>query len=266
MIKTNKTNIFFLILTLLTLTFAGCSKIPDCTELNTQYEKYQLNEDTTTCELYKSVDKNSCGNGIAEEDNDETFCNCAEDVPSSHPTLGCEGNKGEYLEYVCSAQETCELQQNNKVISQEKAVVFKNSDVTFRANFNINVPFILDIKDNNKISVNLEYFKGPASSSIKLRNLVVKEMVLKNSAAIIFGTQIYSEQLSTTGRKLQTKYFELAQTTRYETKESLQVELIVSYSRDIFDSKGELVKTEDKIETLKTSIGSWKIINPNFED
>jgi hypothetical protein len=263
--KTKKTNILFLILTSTLLLFAGCTKIPDCSEKDTQYEKYKLNEETTTCELYKEIEKNSCGNGIAEENNDETSCNCPEDVPSSHPVLGCEGTYGDYLEKACTEQKTCELQENKKVTNQVKAVDLKNTDLTFRANFGVNVPFILDTIEDNKISVNLDYFKGPTSSSIKLRDIVLKEMILKNGVGIVLGTQNYGEQITTIGQKAQTKYFKLAETTEYEKKESIKVELIVSYTKDTYNSKGEISKTEEKIETLKVAIGSWTIINPNFD-
>ena len=262
--KTKTKNILFLILTSTLLLLAGCTKIPDCTQKNTDYEKYKLNEETTTCELYKEIERNSCGNGIYEEANDETSCNCPEDVPKSHPNA-CKGSYGDYLEKACTEQETCELQQNKKVVGQTKSVDLKNTDLTFRANFGINVPFILDTVDDNKINVNLDYFKGPTSSSIKLRNIVVKEMILKNSGGIIFGTQNYGEQMTSLGQKTQTKYFKLAQTTKYESKENLKVELIVSYIKDTYDSKGEVLRSEEKIETLKVAIGTWVLINPNFD-
>jgi hypothetical protein len=262
--KFKKTNFLFLLFTLFTLIFAGCTKIPDCTLKDTTYEKYKLNEETTTCELYKEIEKNQCGNGISEPGNDETSCNCPKDVSDSHPVLGCTGEVGDYLEYTCSEEKTCELKQTKKVVSQIKSVDLKNSDVTFRAYFDINVPFILDTFDDNKISVNLDYFKGPVSSSIKVKNLLVKEMILKSSKGIIFGTQNYEEQMTTLGQKAKSKYFKLAQTTKYSTKESFTVELVISYTKDTYNTKGEISKSEEKIETLKISLGSWEIINPNF--
>jgi hypothetical protein len=263
--KIKKTNFLFLLFTLFTLIFAGCSKIPECTLKDTTYEKYKLNEETNTCELYKKIEKNQCGNSIAEKDNDETSCNCPEDISDSHPTLGCNGELGEYLEYTCTEEKTCELQQNKKVIEQTKPVEFKNTDLTFRANYKINTPFILDTIDKNTISVNLDYFKGPSSNSIKLKNIVVKEMTLKNSKSLTIGTQVYEEQVSSIGKNLKLKQFELAQTIKYESLESLKAELVIFYTKDTYDYKGEISKSEEKIETLKASLGTWIIINPNFE-
>lgn len=262
--KTKKTNFLFLIITATLLLLSGCTKIPDCSEKDTTYEKYKLNEETTTCDLYKEIERNSCGNGIYEEDNDETSCNCPQDVPQSHPKA-CSGSYGDYLEKSCTEQDTCELQQNKKVVTQTKSVDLKNTDLTFRANFGISTPFILNTIDDNKITVNLDYFKGPTSSSVKLRNIVVKEMILKNNGGITFGTQNYGEQITSIGQKTQTKYFELSQTPEYESKENLKVELIVSYTKDTYNSAGEVLRSEEKIETLKVAIGTWVIINPNFE-
>lgn len=263
--NTNKKNILFLLITSVVLLLAGCSKVPDCSEMDTTYEKYKLNTETTTCELYKEIEKNQCGNGVVEEGNNEDFCSCPKDVAKTHPTLGCYGSKGEYLEYTCTQSETCELQQNNKVVEQTKSIDFKSSDITLRGEFSINTPFILDTVDNNKVTANLDYFKGPSSSSVKLRNVLVKELILKNSKGITFGTQDYNEQLSALGQNLRVKEFELSKTTSYQSSETLKAELVVSYIKDTYNSKGEVSKSEEKIETLKATIGTWDVINPNFD-
>jgi hypothetical protein len=264
--KTKKFNFLFIVLALVTLVFAGCTKIPDCSEKDTTYEKYKLNKETTTCELYKEIEKNICGNGIVESENDETYCNCKKDVVKTHPKYGCDGEVGDYLEKTCSEEtETCELMQNNKVILQTKAVEFKNSDVTFRANFVINTPFILNTVDNNVITVNVDYFKNSAASSVKIRNLLVKEISLENTIGINYGTQLYNEQMTSFGQKLKTKQFKIAQTTQYTSKQSLKSKLVISYTKDIYNTKGEITKSEEKIETLVSALGSWILINPNFD-
>ena len=247
------------------LFFSGCTKVPICEEQNTPYIKYVLDKETSKCIISEEIEKDVCGNGIAEESNDETFCSCPEDVTKTHPTLGCKGEKGDYLEYRCSKQDKCELFQNAKIVNQIKSIEFKNTDLKFNVDFSIPSPFILDTLDNNVIKADLTYFKGSTSNLIKLSNIVVKELNLKNSAGIKFGENKYNEIVSTPGQKLNSKNFELAKTTKYFTTESLKSELVISYTKSIFNSKGEVTKTEQKIETLKASLGNWEIINPNFE-
>ena len=251
-----KKNIFFVFLVCFVLVFAGCSDV-DCSTLDTTYEKYS--EVDGEC-IAKKIDRDVCGNDIAEEG--ENYCSCSEDVPKSHPLLGCEGSKGDYLEKMCSDDE-CVLKQNDKVVPQKKSIDFKNSDVHFKGDFIINVPFIINSEDDNKISVELEYFKQIAKGS-EIKDLTVKNLIIKNSNLIEFAEIVYNQKVAQgqgyTFRKIE---FDIADTTKPEIKESLRAELIISYTIDRFNSRGELEKSEDKIETLVGGLGFWTIINAN---
>lgn len=259
-----KTNILFLLLLSTMLIFSGCGDPIDCSDSDTDYLKYNLDEETDECVVYKEIEENECGNGVAEADNDETFCNCPKDVKKTHPVLGCDGELGDYLEKSCSAEKTCELTQNKKVISQEKSIDFKHADSTFRADFKINTPFILNTDDSNSIKLDLSYFKGPTSTSIKVKDMIVKEVTLESSKGITYGTQTYNERVNVLGQKLQSKEFHLSETRTYESKESLKANLVISYTKEIYSYTGEVTKSEAKIEEITVSLGSWTIINPNF--
>jgi len=259
--KINFKAIFIVFFVVASLIFAGCTKIEDCSLQDTTYTKYSWDDETSTCKEFETIEEDVCGNGVVEDT--ETYCNCDDDVKKTHPLLGCDGDLGEYLEYTCTAEKECELTQNEKVVEQTKSVEFKNSDLVFRGKFRVNTPFILGTYDSNTIDVDVDLFKT-LGSGIKLRDIVVKEMSLENSAGISFGTQTYDEPVQTVGTALKTKYFSLADTTKYSTDETLKAKLVVTYVKDFLDSQGQVTKTENKVETLTINLGKWKIINPNF--
>lgn len=259
---------FFFVSLLLIL--AGCSSnSQDCSSLDTTYQKYYFNSDSKECEAKTPIKQNVCGNGVIEE-SDKNYCNCpiddGGDIPKSHLEYGCDGDKGDYLSYMCSNKQTCVLTQNDKVISQTKSVEFKNSDIIFNGDFNINKPLIVNIEEDNEIKVDLEYFKTQTSS--KISNIFVKEMIIENSASIKFAEISYNEKLDTPkpAYSFTQKSFKIADTAKYLTKETLKVKLIIGYTKDTLDFKGEITKTENKIETLTASLGTWEIINPIFDN
>ena len=250
-------SIFFVFLVCGVLVLAGCSSV-DCSTLDTTYEKYS--EVGGEC-VAKKIDRNVCGNSVPEEG--EGYCSCPEDVQKSDPNLGCEGTKGDYLEKMCSDEDECVLKQNDKVVPQKKSVDFKNSDVYFKGDFVINVPFIINSEDDNKVSVELEYFKQIAKRS-EIKDLTVKNLIIKNSNLIEFAEIVYNQKVTQgQGYTFRKKEFEIADTTKPEIKESLKAELIISYTIDRFNSRDELQVSEDKLETLVASLGSWRIINAN---
>ncbi len=239
------------------LVLAGCSDV-DCSTLDTTYEKYS--EVDGEC-VAKKIERNVCGNGIPEDG--ENYCSCPNDVPESHPVLGCEGTKGDYLEKMCSDNDECVLKQNDKVVPQKKSIDFKNSDVHFKGDFIINVPFIINSEDDNKIGVELEYFKQIAKRA-EIKDLTVKSLIIINSNSIEFAEIIYNQEVTQgQGYTFRKKEFEIADTTKPEIKESLKAELTISYKIDRFNSQGELQVSEDKLETLVAGLGSWTIINAN---
>ena len=259
-----KSNSFiFIFLSFVTLILAGCGEDPDCSSNNTDYAKYTWDKESKECKLTTKLEKNVCGNSVIEDD--ENYCNCPNDVFKEHPELGCDGSIGEYLDNTCVNNRECVMTQNDKVISQIKSIDLKNSDVHFRADFTINSPYILNTDDENLVEVDIELFKF-ISTTNNIINIEVKELIVENSASINFATIDYNQAIaSTPGTILRSKEFPLSQTDRYEKKESLKVELVVSYTKEtISSSSGEVIKSEDKVESLKGSLGSWTIINPNF--
>ena len=107
-------------------------------------------------------------------------------------------------------------------------------------------------------------FKFPSTSS-HISNVLVKEMKIENSAGVLLASVIYNEELSGIGEKLSTNKISLGDTKKYYSKDSLKMKLDVSYTKESLDSKGEVTKTENKIETLTASLGRVEIINPNFD-
>ena len=60
----NLTFVFFLSLLLV---FGACSK-SDCSEFNTKYDTYSLDEELGECVVSKSIERDICGNGVLEDD------------------------------------------------------------------------------------------------------------------------------------------------------------------------------------------------------
>lgn len=253
--------LFFTLFLATTLIFAGCSSDVDCSGEDTKYIQYIYDKDTKLCVVANQVQKNVCGNGVIEDG--ENYCTCSKDVQKSHPTLGCDGTLGDYLEKSCNVDKKCTLTQNNKVVEQIKSSEFKNSDLILSGRFKLNKPFIQNSDDSNVIESSLELFKYPSTSSI-ISDVVVNEIIVENSAGILFASQELNKPLSTLGSSLDKIYLDLADVTKYYSKESLKVKVIVSYTKDSLSSSGEITKSEDKKETLTASLGSWEIINPNF--
>ncbi len=248
---------FLIIIASFLILLSGCSE-PDCSSQDTTYTKYTLDEESGLC-LPTQIPKDVCGNGIIEDD--ETYCSCAKDVDKKTPEIGCDGELGEYLEKTCQ-KDQCILTQNEKVIEQTKTIEFKNSDLTIEGKFIINNPLILNTNDKNGIQTSLSLFK--TSSTYNIKNINVKELKIENSKNIEFGFEEYNQQFSKVGDKLETRKISLADTADYETKESLKVKIVVSYTKETLNSANEVSKSEEKIETLSGSLGYIPLINPNF--
>lgn len=254
-------NFFLAALLSLMFVFAGCSSNnTDCSELNDAYTTYVYDSESKECKVASSVQKNVCGNGVAEQG--ETFCNCESDVQRTNPQNGCFGEVGEYLEKTCHNEE-CQLKQNNKVVSQTKSLELSNSDLTFNSEFTIDNPYIVNTVDKSEIIVDMNYFRD--STSYNIRNVNVIEMEIQDRGSIILASTNYGQEVEV-GQNLPRKTFQLSQTSDYETKQQLIVKLTVSYDKDYLNSQGDVTRTENRIETLTGNLGSWTIINPNFYD
>ena len=259
--KNFKRNFFFVATFSLLILFAGCSGSDfDCSERDTQYIKYGYDPETRTCVVIQTIRMNECGNGVIEEG--ENHCNCPRDVPASHPLLGCEGTIGDFVEKACK-QNKCAVLQNSKVVDQTRNVEFRNSDLTFNSEFTLGVPFVLNTEDNNRVEIKLNLFRT-ASGNTRISNIRVGELVLENTGGIRYGSVNYNQRVDSVGTSLPSVSMELSDTTRYSVRENLRARLTVSYTRDILNNAGEVTRSEDKIETITSSIGTWEIINPRF--
>jgi hypothetical protein len=250
--------IFLILLTLVIV--SGCSE-EDCSAKDTTYEKFTWDEDLKEC-ISRKIEQNKCGNSVAEEG--ENYCNCPQDVSREHPKYGCSGNLGEYLEKSCNTDNECILTQNTKVVEEVKAIQLRNNDIFLDGIFTFNKPFILNTEDKNKLKVEISFLKE-ASTSKKIRNLAVSEIRIIADTRMA-GNAIYNENLEKIADRLSVKYIPLADIDRYDKTSTVKAELLVSYTVDSLDSKGEVIKTEEKIETLTGALGRIDFINPVFYD
>jgi len=262
--KLKKKNLLFLMIMTLTLFFSGCSKIPICEEQDTPYIKYVLDEETSKCIISEEIEKDVCGNGIAEESNDETFCNCPEDVKKTHPTLGCDGKLGDYLIKTCSKQDKCDFSENNKVIEQIKTIEFNEDYLNFKSDITIKNPHILNTMDNNKIKFELSLFNKYDSSQINLKDIVISDLILIDSEGFNIGKVTYNEIVNSPGQKFNTKEIEIAKTTEYSKSISITFKLGISYTEQILNDEGVVVESNKKIKIIESYLDSRKIINPDF--
>ena len=249
--------IFFLSITMI---FAGCSGSKDCSEFNNDYERYSFDEELKECVVYQSVQKDICGNGVI--DGDDTFCSCPADVPKTHPTLGCSGELGDYLEKSCSEELECSYTKNNKVVLQPKSIEFKNNDLNFKSTVKIDTPFVLNTIDESVLLFETELFQIYTSNP--LRNINVRDLTIKNRGSTILGSITYDTDIQGQGSKLPSAKVNLGDTNAYKSQEDLIFEMIVSYTVDNVDRDGNVVSSDEKLVTLSSGLGRWTIINPNF--
>lgn len=249
------------LLLILVLFISACSSQVDCSEQDTTYQKYSYDESLKECVVSKSIQRDVCGNKIMESG--ETYCNCEEDVSKTHPENGCFGTAGEYVELACNSKEQCvEFKAEDKVVSQSKKVTFKNSDLTFEGIFQIEVPIVINTDDQTRLPLEVELFK--TSSSVSIRDVVVNSISLDSFSGIQFSSVDYNQELAKPGDKLLVKDFTLSGVSDYSSRQRLSLTMKVSYIRETIDSKGEIVKSENKIESLKADLGTWEIINPKL--
>lgn len=266
MINLTKLTKLLLILFSFTLLFSGCSKLPDCSTQDTTYEKYTLNEQTSQCELSQKIEKDICGNGIAEASNDENYCNCPKDVSKTHPKLGCDGTKGDYLEKTCSDQNKCELMQNSKVISQKKTIDMEEDYLHFKADITLNSPFIQNTIDENKMNFDLSLYNMNTYDTIKLKDIVVTELNIIDNLGFNIARVTYNEKIDTVGQKLQAKQIELSPINEYQKITPFTFKLGIKYAENIVDDEGVLVETKNQIKELEGYLDDWTILNPEFTE
>lgn len=260
-----KSKSIFLILGILisAFIFSSCSE-PDCTGSNTVYKTYTYDKELKVCVVSKEIPKDKCGNKIKEDG--ETFCNCPTDVEKSNKEFGCQGNYGDYLSYQCDDfSKECVLAENDKVIEETKSLQFKNSDMIFDAKAVYDSPFLLNAHEENKFKISISLFNFLGSGK-QYKNILVKELKVKDSNSNLLGEIIYNQGVSKIGDNLNIMETSFSDTKSYDFTTTLKLELIVSYTVDYLDRYGEVTKTENRVETFSASISKFKVINPNFYD
>lgn len=139
---------------------------------------------------------------------------------------------------------------------------FKNSDITINSKISYNQPYVFNTEKENEIEIEMSLFKTRTNSNIK--NLIVKELRIENTASTLLASTSYTEGLSKIGDKLSNKKLTLSQINGYEKKVNLRLKLEVTYTLEYLDRDGVVTKTEKKVETLQESLSGFHLINPNF--
>ena len=247
--------VFFLVI------LVSCSNNSfDCSSYDTNYEKYTYDMESEKCILTEKIRENICGNSILEED--ETYCNCPTDVLKEHPNLGCFGSEGEFLENICSDKLECVLSENEKVSQETKEVVFKNSEINIKADMTIKKPFIINAVEDNKINFEFELFEVQ-TNRVAISNIILKEIVIKDSKGVVIASKDIDKNLAKIDDKIN-EDLEVNNMGEYSNNLNMKAELIVDYRKVSLNSQGEEIKSENKREILKYSLGYYIILDANF--
>ncbi len=255
--------IFIFILIISTIFISACGKEPDCTQQDTTYQKYRYDKEQGKCILYKQIEQNKCGNGIKEKG--ETYCNCPADVQKTDATVGCNGNLGDYLSKTCDDfKKECILSENSKVISEQKTVEFKLTDLMFRGTISYKTPLIINIETENMVKMDLTLIDITNTDNKKIENIYVKELRIEDPSSKVLGKMSFNTKLKNIGESLPLAQTQIFDTQKYETKQTIRLKLDVNYDVVSFDKEGKETKREQKIQTITTSLAGFTIINPNF--
>ena len=253
--------VFVIIGVLFFLSGCGGPTNNDCKAKDTTYVKYTLDPDTGMC-IPKTIPKNVCGNRIKE--NGETYCNCPSDVLKTDPVVGCSGTLGNYLVKECDNKtKTCKYFQNKKVIEETKQLDLKNSDIWLQGTFTFDKPFILNTANNDVIKIDLSLYNFPSSGE-KISNLKVKSISIVDYSNVVYAHFDFNKDLTNIGDSLPEVDLKLSQTNSYDSRKNLNVKLTVQYTVNYLDRNEKIVKVENKIQTLTSSLGYLEIINPNL--
>lgn len=235
------------------LLFAGCGEeVKDCSSMNTQYKYYSFDEETQSCILSNEIEKDVCGNDVKEDD--ETYCNCPEDVADKTLSIedgGCSGNKGDYLEYSCSEEtNTCELEVTDKVKQNSKLLTLKEgSEVEFDVKINYYTPFMLD-RHNIEVEILLKNFRNDEDGIVE--NIMLRKAYIVNSDDELLGEIDINKELE---KQYDTMNLEIPLNTfTFDTfdieKKNNYIKLLLSYDKKRLD-KGEVTKSESITTELK---------------
>lgn len=260
----SKSYLFLLFLSSLLILSSCSGELPNCTDKDTDYVKYDWNEELKSCEIIKKIDKNKCGNGVQE--GSETFCNCPKDVDKKLDIEegGCSGNKGDYLEYVCNDKKICELEVTDKVKKNSKLISLKSgSNFAIDAQVYYYLPFMLD-RHNVEVEFLLKDIAD--TKTIKVRDVIIRKIYLVTQSKDLLSSQTsnaqFGEKFSIIKTKIPLNEFSLD--TFNKDVKNVYLKLLISYTKDTYDSKGEtIIKTETlEIEVQELFESKLAIIDP----
>ena len=240
-------------------------KIPNCEEKNTDYKIYEYDSNKNECFLSEEIEKDSPTNGIIEEG--ETFCNAPDDVPKNHSEFGCFGNMGDYLEYQCKNNE-CILDKTKDVITEVREVnVKRGSYFNFLFTITFPKPYIYtyntDLDFDDTINFNIELFNLIASEDLKIEDLVIESIQIKDGRLNLISEIIINEEFKKIKDSISLD-FRIDEKIEFESVDKIYFDVTVSYTKDKYDD-GELYESEDIREVLKKNyINKYTFINPNY--
>ena len=256
---------------------AGCSsELPDCSEQDTKYVNYSYDENEEKCVVSNKLDKDVCGNGIKEEG--ETYCGCPEDVRKDAPIEegGCSGDKGEFLSYQCSQENSCELKVTEKVKENSKLLEFRQGgDFSFDAEVFYNTPFMVD-RHEVKLEIMLKDILN--NENVKVKDLkIVKAYIVTQDDELLgsktidtgysskfetheFSVPVDKFSFETFNKELRNVFLRLLITYKKETyndDELYRTDNEDSQVQDIFENNFKLINPENKNEEVETTSGGW---------
>lgn len=245
---------------------ASCGEdqaVLDCASQNNEYVTYAFDEETASCYIVSEIDRDVCGNDIAEEG--ETFCNCPEDISQTLPLEegGCNGDKGEFLSYACREDE-CVLEVTDKVTTSTKIVdMSAGSDVKLGASISYAYPFMID-RHNFDVRVSLDDFMNTENIKIKKVN-IVKAFIVSSA-----GDQLGRADIR---KEFKSKFDEIpfnvelsgfSFDTFNQEYRNVEFKLQGTYVKETYDNDGKLIKSEEKDfdfeERFETKLN---LIDPN---
>ncbi len=253
----------FLVLIILILVFllSSCGKKEvDCSSYNTNYKKYSYDEESKECVLVEEIEKDICGNGVIEEG--ETYCNCEKDVPKDHETLGCNGSKGEYLEYSCNENKECVLLPNEKVVNMNKKLEgIRNNDLELDVNLKYTEPFITNLKERNSVlEIDIQLYKKDPN----VKNLKVESIEILDEDNIQLGKTILNTLLSF-DNKISKKFKFTEGLKEFKEEKNIEVVITLIYQYEKYDRDGNIIETLDKKERLSGRLYRIPIINAKLD-
>ncbi len=268
----NKFNFLIVFAICFLFLFSGCSaKVEDCSGLDSVYENYAWDEELKECIVSQTLQRDVCGNGIAEDG--ETYCNCPEsgggDVAEDDPEYGCSGNKGVYLEFMCSEENECVLEVNDKI---EDITARKDFDINSGA-FNLEIlasykqPFMID---RHWMEVEVFLKKLEDSSKKKISNVRIKTISIETRDGEVLGYIEWNKAFTDLYQRsdVPIQLDRVSMSTFDKKYRFVNVVLFGTYDKIEYNTQGEIYKDDKNlpIEIKYQFDSEFDVINPNNVD